>query len=504
MKNLFSRKNCLIFLLLLIFSIPNTSIADTKNKLPSRDVLFKTADAKLKIAKEKMADILVPKTFTIGINDYQKAELLYKKNRKLDDIKKYLSRASSTLQKSIEETKVASVFFSKVIKAREDAQKVNGPKFDPENWDRAEKRFITAAGILESGDSKYSKAKGVEAENYYRDAELFAIQSKYLKKTWSLLKRAEKIRVRDYANITLEKAISLSKLSASLLKKHRYDQKEAAKLAQQSEYEAEHAIYLSKKIKKMKDNGQTMEAAILEFEIPLKKIATALNITAGFNNGLDIPILNITDVIKELKKENNRLAKILTNEKKELYQITTNKDMEIVSLKEQVAMLEQRLSKLTSSQQILKGKVKQQKIKQQKIARISSLFSANEGKTLIDGKNVIIRLYGISFPTGKSIIEPQYFSLLSKVKNAFAEFPNCRIKIEGHTDSVGSDDINQHLSEERAKSVKQYFLANSNILLSRIKAIGYGETRPVASNETSHGQAKNRRIDVVIIPFNDI
>ncbi len=501
MKNLFSKKRCLIFLLLSVFFLTNISIADTKNKLPTRDVLFKTADANLKTAKEKMADILVPKTFSTGMSDYQKAEALYKKNKKLEDINKYLSRASLTLQKSIEETKVASVFFNNVINARKDAQKVNGPKSDPENWDRAEKKFITAASILESGDTKYSKSKGLEAEENYREVELFAIQSKYLKKTWSLLNRAEKIKVRDYAPITLEKATSLSKLSASLLKKHRYDQKEAANLAQQSEYEAEHAIYLSKKISKMKDNDQTMEAALLEFEVPLKKIATSLNITAGFNNGTDIPILNITDVIKELKKENNRLAKILTNEKKELYQITINKDNEIVILKEQVAMLEKRLNKLTSSEAILKNKVQKQKIKNQKIARISSLFSANEGKTLIDGKNVIIRLYGISFPTGKSIIEPQYFSLLSKVKNAFAEFPNCRIIIEGHTDSVGSDNINQQLSEKRAESVKQYFLANSNILLSRINAVGYGETRPVASNETLGGQAKNRRIDVVIIPF---
>ena len=101
----------------------------------------------------------------------------------------------------------------------------------------------------------------------------------------------------------------------------------------------------------------------------------------------------------------------------------------------------------------------------------------------------------------KEVIEPQFFSLLSKVKNSFAEFPGCLITIEGHTDSIGSDAVNQQLSEERAEAVRQYIIANSNISWDRIKSVGYGEMNPVASNETAEGQAKNRRIDVVIQPI---
>ena len=117
-----------------------------------------------------------------------------------------------------------------------------------------------------------------------------------------------------------------------------------------------------------------------------------------------------------------------------------------------------------------------------------------------DGENVIIRLYGLTFPIGKSTIEPQYFSLLTKVQNAFSEFPDCKVIIEGHTDSQGSDIANQRLASERAEAVKQYILANTNIPSARIQAIGYGESRPIASNETQEGRAKNRRIDVVIQP----
>lgn len=499
-----SRLVCLIFLISSIFVFTDHSFAESRDKLPPKGVLFKSTDAKLKTAKEKMADILVPKMFDQGLSDYQKAETLYEKNKKIEDIQKYISRARTAFEKSIDKTKVAAVFFSRVIKARKDAVNADASKLAAEKWQIAEEKFKSTAGILERGDAKTAELKSPEVEKAYRDSELLAIQTKYLQETWALLDRAEKIRVDDYAPITLEKAVSLSKLAASLLKKNRYDQNDAANLAQQAQYEAEHAIYLARQIKKLQDDDRTIEAILLDFEVLLKKISESLNITTAFNNGMDIPVLNISDVIKEMKKENDRLTKILSNEKQELLRITTNKDMEIASLKEQVALLENRLNKLSSSQEILKSKVEQQRIKDQKISRISSLFSKNEGKVLIDGKNVIIRLYGLSFPRGKSSIEPRYFSLLSKVKSAFAEFPNSRIVIEGHTDAIGGDKVNQQLSKKRAESVRQYFLANSNILLSRIKSVGYGESRPVASNETREGQAKNRRIDIVIIPDSDI
>ncbi|MBA4366467.1 MAG: hypothetical protein C0403_02390, partial [Desulfobacterium sp.] len=173
----------------------------------------------------------------------------------------------------------------------------------------------------------------------------------------------------------------------------------------------------------------------------------------------------------------------------------------IKELNEKAFYLENRLNRLASSEEKLKFEIEQEKIYKEKINRISASFSTDEGKALLDGNNVLIRLYGLNFPSGKSDIKPQFFGLLSKLKNAFSEFSDCLITIEGHTDSIGSDSINQKLSEDRAEAIRQYIIANSNISWDRIKATGYGETRPVASNETPEGQAKNRRIDVVIQPI---
>ena len=77
--------------------------------------------------------------------------------------------------------------------------------------------------------------------------------------------------------------------------------------------------------------------------------------------------------------------------------------------------------------------------------------------------------------------------------------PDRRVSIEGHTDSFGGDAVNLRISQERAGAVRQYLLANMRDMDSSvIDATGYGETNPVANNETADGRARNRRIDVVI------
>ena len=86
------------------------------------------------------------------------------------------------------------------------------------------------------------------------------------------------------------------------------------------------------------------------------------------------------------------------------------------------------------------------------------------------------------------------------MQDLLAENPGEVFLIEGHTDAHGGDDMNQKLSQERAESVRQYMINAMRIPTYRLIATGYGETRPVASNETEAGRARNRRIDIVIRP----
>jgi len=128
-------------------------------------------------------------------------------------------------------------------------------------------------------------------------------------------------------------------------------------------------------------------------------------------------------------------------------------------------------------------------------------FRSEEAKVLREGNDIIIRLVGLTFPSAKATIEQQSFGLLTKVRDAINSFPESTISVLGNTDSHGGDEQNLQLSKDRAEAVKQYLLANTNLNASRIEVIGYGESKPIASNETAAGRAANRRVEVVIHPW---
>ena len=105
---------------------------------------------------------------------------------------------------------------------------------------------------------------------------------------------------------------------------------------------------------------------------------------------------------------------------------------------------------------------------------------------------------GINFDYDKSDIKPQYHGLLNENVEVLKKNPSVTVEIEGHTDSVGSDGYNQALSERRAESVRAYFVS-SGISAQRISTRGFGESKPIVSNETAEGRAQNRRIDIKVI-----
>jgi outer membrane protein OmpA-like peptidoglycan-associated protein len=105
----------------------------------------------------------------------------------------------------------------------------------------------------------------------------------------------------------------------------------------------------------------------------------------------------------------------------------------------------------------------------------------------------------VQFETNSDAILPQYFAPLNELGKALAQHQDMvyRIQIQGHTDSVGSEQYNQVLSQKRAESVKHYLVQNFPIKAAQLSAVGYGKSQPIASNDTLEGRGKNRRVQVV-------
>jgi len=104
-----------------------------------------------------------------------------------------------------------------------------------------------------------------------------------------------------------------------------------------------------------------------------------------------------------------------------------------------------------------------------------------------------------AFEVDSDQIQPAFYSTMDKISAVVNKYGKTRVAIAGHTDSTGSAEHNQELSERRAESVREYLLAD-NVYPARLSAAGYGKNRPIADNATETGKRQNRRVDITIIP----
>jgi len=112
-------------------------------------------------------------------------------------------------------------------------------------------------------------------------------------------------------------------------------------------------------------------------------------------------------------------------------------------------------------------------------------------------RGLVVNLSDVLFDTAKFTLRPEAREKLAKISGIVLAYPDLRLAIEGNTDSVGSDTMNQELSERRAGAVLDY-LAKQNIPLASMTSEGFGKTRPIASNETADGRQQNRRVEMVV------
>ena len=430
-----------------------------------RSSLFKDTDALMQQAKDARADLLSPNNYADAQSAYAKAEKEVS-NGRADRAGKELTKVNEALNKALTASQLAVVTFEDSLAARDLAVTANAAKFEPEMWGSAEKQFTDAAKRLEGGNVDSARKSADKATNGYRDTELAAIKTAILGAARALIADADSNKVDRYAGNTLATAKGLVAQASTDLDSDRYTTAGPQMLAAEAEYEARHSLYLASQLKALKDKKMTGEELILAWEKPLRDVAGALGTSTDMTEGYAAPGAAALDRANSVTAQNAEMEARITALELEL------------GSSELVVQETERL--------------------QSQLREIEAQFNPNEARVFREGNDLIMRLVGLSFPVGQSVIQTEYYGLLQQVQQALSIFPDDNIVIEGHTDSTGSDELNLRLSRERADSVAQYLIANLGMSQARVKSVGYGKNRPIANNETSEGRALNRRIDVVI------
>lgn len=441
--------------------------------------------------KTARAELLAPRAYVKAGAALKDLEKEVSGNAKPDRIQKKQGEAQQAIDKTQQVIAQSNKTLQTVIKAYDDAVTAGAPASQGEAWIKAEQRFKQAVAEVEGNDADNARSKGAEAEVLLRDVELQAIKQGVLGEARDLIARAQGARVPEFAPRSFAVAQQQLALADQQLTRGRYELAEPKRLAAQAAYEARHAQYLAGLIEQAQSKAgqkqQLAEQQLLAIEDPIRQLVTELEVPAVFDQGYAAALSEARSKVQQQQQ-----ALIAAR------QAARDREQDIADLKREATELKTRLGGESEERQSLLKKLSAQERQRESIARIEALFTAEEGRVYRQGSQLIMSLNAIAFRSGKSTIEPSSFPVLARVNDAIALFPSASLTVEGHTDSEGSDSANLLLSQDRADAVRQYLVSNLGVSAEKVSSVGYGESKPIANNETESGRARNRRIDVAM------
>ncbi len=262
-------------------------------------------------------------------------------------------------------------------------------------------------------------------------------------------------------------------------------------------YALELAVYAQKlaiHAKALSRDKGSFEKLMLQAKQERLEYAKALNIKVNYDEvGIDVDPSVLLEAMQNFTQEPDQhiqqiqaLKAAFAKELQEKLQIQHEEDQKDFK------------QKLLNMKSAFSSRLEQETFENKRQKKLRSLFKKGEVDiiTNIDG-SLIVRAKKIQFEPNSSKVDGKYFDFLARIKDALILYPNRKINIEGHTDSSGDAKTNRKLSLQRAEAVRK-FLTASGMSAARIRALGFGEAKPVASNMYKKGRAMNRRIDIVI------
>lgn len=476
-------------------------------------------------ARTAEADVFAPKAWAKATEARDRAEKELAAGRKQEQLDKRVAEAREFLENARKATEVCKLALEQHLGPRDRARRARAPELVPPLYAEAEARFLKATAKVESGDVKGGLREAQEAGPLFDTAELEAVRVDVMGEADRLLAQAVADEAERYAAATLDRARTSRRDANSLLTKDRTAREPAIKEARDAAYEARHASTIAQSVRSLARNDQAWEKLMLLYEIQMDRAGAALGCARlPFDQGPQAAADTLVARSRAAREESARWAQAHAElaarlrqtaarvglagsplEGLELAQAIDRRLDELLAeqrdLAASVEAERSRLAELSQEHATVAGELSVRVEREEKFRRARALISPLEGEVLTNATNdVVLRLTALVFESGKSDLREAHLPLLEKVKEIVAMYGGSRVVVEGHTDARGDAGGNLRLSERRALAVVDYLRKVLELPADRITAVGYGSERPVASNQTPEGQAKNRRIDVIIMP----
>lgn len=439
-------------------------------------------DNALSNARKNQVNVLSPTWFEKAEGSFSVAKETLESGGEISKIIENVALGQAQIKRALEIADRSRRQLSDVIKARDLARNA-GATNQVESYVEIESKFLDLTEAIEDDNMDWAEKNKDKVTQDFRRLELQAIKLNTIGQVKKLIEQAEQEKAEKQVPRTLHETKLTYRHADRYIAKHRYDEQEIQSQANEALFQARRLIQLNKESKRL----QTMnpEELTLWVEKILHGITKQLPAPDMRNESFDIQYQNIIGSIAAVQKDHE----FMVNKVKE-------QRAEMDEMNRKIASLEGK----TREEQAEKERLAAEKKFQQLFVEVQNFFKPEEAEVYKKGNQLILRLRGIQFPVGSYALMPNNYELLSKVQRTIRVFGEPHVMIEGHTDSTGSDAVNEQLSQQRAESVRQYLINNESLPAKNIVSVGYGSTRPLASNKTEKGRAINRRIDLIIIP----
>lgn len=466
-------------------------------------------------ARKDQINVLSPTWFAKAETSLTSAKKGLEGGESLSEILKNVAVGRAQLQQAGEMAKVSKATLPEAIKARDLAMAAGATTFG-RDFGEVEESFLDLTKAIENNDLDWARRHQGRVVNAFDQLELRAIKEKTLGEARDLIDNAERKGAKKLAPGTLTVAKRKLAEADAFISGQRYQKEKLQQVASDVVFHARRLVQITQESEKVKT--MQPEQITLWVEGILGRVTEKLAAPDMRNENFTVQEENILGSIDGLQKDQKFLAekvKIqqaeIETRKKELADLRESTRKQLASLDEasqkKIAALDEASRKQIAA---LKGEAAQVRAEKERLAAerefqlkfndVRTFFAPDEAEVYKEGNHLVIRLRAIRFPVGKAVIMPDNYGLLSNVQRAIRTFGEPDVTVEGHTDSTGTKALNDHLSQQRAEAVRSYLVANGTLPEDRIFAVGYGPSRPLATNDTEEGRAINRRIDLVITP----
>ena len=470
--------------LFLCFTLILFSACATTEPFVSGDTgeLVSQLEANLASAKSNQVDVLAPGLFNDAQSAFMEAKQGLEKGIELTAIQEYVAQGNASLEKAEEIAEVSRTILGETNKARDKALKVRADKLgDP--YMKVENQYLELTKAIEDDNMSYAQKNAAEVQAAFRELEIMAIKNSAIGKARQMMADAKKAKVQKTTPTAYKDALQALMDADAYIDQNLYEADTISQKADHAEFMARRMMVINESSQKFKE--MTPEASAIYVEGLLAGLSKTIDAGDLRDQTVDAQVSALDGSVETMQQKNQNLDKANQG-----YQA-------------QLATMEQQLSGLkgySREQEAAKEKLAAERAFNEKFNKVQRFFRPDEAEVYKQGNQLVIRLRGIQFPVGKATLTPENYTLLSKVQKAIQTFGQPNVTIEGHTDSTGSAQTNQDLSQKRAEAVKTYLVANKTLPANRIRATGYGPSRPLAPETTPEGRAMNRRIDVLFTP----